>query len=60
MNTLILWGILISLFLFCSCDWVAHKFKFSMEVEDVVLEAAKEEIEMSKKLAEKELAEPAK
>lgn len=55
MKTLLLYGCLSSLFLFVSCDYIAHKFKFSMEMEDVVLEAAKEEIELSKKLAEKEI-----
>lgn len=55
MKTLLLYGCLSSLFLFVSCDYIAHKFKFSMEVEEVVLEAAKEELELSKDLADKEI-----
>lgn len=37
------------------CEWVSHKLKIQMEIEDVIVEAAKEEIELSKELADKEL-----
>ena len=44
-----------SLALLSSCQWIAHQKQLDMELEDIGVEAAKADIEVSKKLAEKEI-----
>ena len=48
--------LLLSLSILSSCQWLTHQRQIDSQLEDIGVQAARDEVELSKKLAEKELA----